>query len=134
MLFSGELAIASSRRKSHEIDGEVAEKLLGFVAWWEEYAEKWGFTLQQNLAVGNYQGGLTTIAEKSLGAIAKAGTTPLTGVYRFAERIDTPGQGFMDSPGYDPVSVTGMVASQIDFYLFIMCPRTHSASQDVCFA
>ena len=100
------------------VSDAVADKLLGFVTWWEEYAEKWGFTLQQNLAVGNYQGGLTTIAEKSLGAIAKAGTTPLTGAYRYAERIDTSGQGFMDSPGYDPVSVTGMVAGGCNLAIF----------------
>ena len=74
--------------------------------------------VQQNLAAGNYEGGLTTIAEKSLGAVAKGGSTPLTAVYGYAERIDTPGFVFMDTPGYDPGSVTGMVAGGCNLIVF----------------
>jgi altronate hydrolase len=100
------------------VSDAVADKVIGFVDWWEAYAAKWGFTLQQNLAAGNYEGGLTTIAEKSLGAVAKGGTTPLTGAFGFAEPIDTPGFVFMDTPGYDPVSVTGMVAGGCNLIIF----------------
>jgi altronate hydrolase/galactarate dehydratase len=67
--------------------------------------------MDNNPSPGNKRGGLTTILEKSLGAVAKGGTAPLSGVYRFAEPITTPGFVFMDSPGYDPCSVTGQIAS-----------------------
>ncbi len=100
------------------VSDAAADKLLGFVDWWGEYAARWNFTVQQNLAPGNYAGGLTTIAEKSLGAIAKGGTTPLNAAYAYAERIDTPGFGFMDTPGYDPSSVTGMVAGGCNLIVF----------------
>jgi altronate hydrolase len=69
-----------------------------------------GATIDNNPTPGNKAGGLSTIYEKSLGAVAKAGQSPLAAVYRYADPIDTPGLGFMDSPGYDPVSMTGMVA------------------------
>ena len=67
---------------------------------------------------GNKQGGLTTILEKSLGAAAKGGTSPLTGVYKYAERVTTPGFAFMDSPGYDPASVTGQIAAGCNIVVF----------------
>jgi altronate hydrolase len=66
--------------------------------------------MDNNPSPGNKAGGLTTILEKSLGAVAKGGTTNLTGVYRYAEKVTATGFTFMDTPGYDPVSVTGIVA------------------------
>jgi altronate hydrolase/galactarate dehydratase len=74
--------------------------------------------MDNNPSPGNKRGGLTTILEKSLGAVAKGGTAPLTGVYKFGERIDRKGFVFMDSPGFDPCSVTGQVASGANLIVF----------------
>jgi altronate hydrolase len=89
---------------------QVAAALLERVAWWERYAAAEGGTLDNNPSPGNRAGGVTTIEEKSLGAVAKGGSTALQAVYRYAEPVTTPGLVFMDTPGYDPVSVTGIVA------------------------
>ena len=97
---------------------EVGKKLLGFIDWWKDYAAKFGVTIDNNPSVGNKKGGLTTIYEKSLGAIAKGGSTALNGVYRYAEEIDQKGFVIMDSPGFDSVSVTGMVASGANVVIF----------------
>jgi altronate hydrolase len=97
---------------------EVAAQLLERIRWWENYAAMHGFELDNNPSPGNKAGGLTTIHEKSLGAVAKAGSTPLNGVYRYAERIDRRGFVFMDTPGYDPVSVTGQVAGGCNLVAF----------------
>ena len=88
----------------------VADAIRERIAWWEAYAARDAATLDGNPSPGNKAGGITTIAEKSLGAIAKGGSTPLRAVYRYAEQVTETGLGFMDTPGYDPVSVTGMVA------------------------
>ena len=88
----------------------VAAAIRERIAWWEAYAEKDAATLDGNPSPGNKAGGITTITEKSLGAVAKGGTTPLRAVYRYAEPVTESGLVFMDTPGYDPVSVTGMVA------------------------
>ena len=74
--------------------------------------------MNNNPSPGNKLGGLTTILEKSLGAVAKGGTAPLAGVYKFAEPIDTNGFVYMDSPGYDPCSVTGQIASGANLIVF----------------
>jgi altronate hydrolase len=97
---------------------DVARKLEERVAWWRDHVAAHGATLNDNPSVGNIAGGITTILEKSLGAVAKAGASPLTGVFGYAEPIDTPGLVFMDSPGYDPVSVTGQVASGANLIAF----------------
>ncbi len=89
---------------------EVAEKLLERIRWWERHVALFGASIDNNPAPGNKAGGLTTIFEKSLGAVAKAGSTPLNDVLRYAERIRARGFVHMDTPGYDPVSVTGQVA------------------------
>ena len=89
---------------------EVGRKLLERLAWWEDYTKKNGAVVDNNPAPGNKAGGLTTILEKSLGAAAKSGTSNLVEVYRYAEPVKKNGFVFMDTPGYDPVSVTGMVA------------------------
>ncbi len=97
---------------------EVAEKLLERIHWWEDYTARNGFEIDNNPAPGNKAGGLTTIYEKSLGAVAKGGSTPLNGVYEYAERITARGFVHVDSPGYDPVSVTGQVASGCNLVVF----------------
>lgn len=97
---------------------EVGEKLVGLVKWWEEHARHHGVSIDNNPSVGNKEGGLTTIYEKSLGAVAKAGQSPLAAVYRYAEEINVPGLGFMDTPGFDPVSMTGLVAGGANIGVF----------------
>jgi altronate hydrolase len=92
------------------VSREVGEKLMGLVRWWEEHARIHGASIDNNPSYGNKQGGLTTIYEKSLGAVAKGGQAPLSAVYRYAERVDAKGFCFMDTPGFDPVSMTGLVA------------------------
>jgi altronate dehydratase len=100
------------------VSPQVGQKLLAQVRWWGEYARKMGFVLDDNRSVGNQAGGLTTIYEKSLGAVAKAGSTPLNDVYDYAEQVTARGFVFMNSPGYDPVSVTGQVAGGCNLVLF----------------
>ncbi len=97
---------------------EVGEKLLERIRWWEEYTARNGGEMDNNPSPGNKKGGLTTILEKSLGAVAKGGTAPLAGVYKFAEPITEPGFVYMDSPGYDPCSVTGQIASGATMIVF----------------
>jgi altronate dehydratase len=97
---------------------EVGEKLLDRIRWWEDYTARNMGKMDNNPSPGNKRGGLTTILEKSLGAVAKGGSAPLEGVYLFAEPIDRKGFVFMDSPGYDPCSVTGQVASGANLIVF----------------
>ena len=97
---------------------EVAEKLLERVRWWEEYTRMFGASIDNNPSPGNKLGGLSTIYEKSLGAIAKAGSTPLVDVVGYGERIAARGLVHMDTPGYDPVSVTGQVAGGCNIVAF----------------
>ncbi|MEM7188822.1 MAG: UxaA family hydrolase, partial [Pseudomonadota bacterium] len=97
---------------------EVGEKLLGHVQWWEDYTRRNYATLNNNPSPGNKAGGLTTILEKSLGATAKGGTSPLTAVWDYAEQVTTKGFTFMNSPGYDPASVTGQVAGGSNLVVF----------------
>lgn len=92
------------------VDNDVRTKLQGFVTRWEGDAEITGDSLDNNPSPGNKAGGITTILEKSLGAVAKSGHAPLSAAYEYAEPITTHGLGFMDTPGYDPVSVTGLIA------------------------
>lgn len=96
----------------------VAADLNGLIRWWEAYAKQNNSRIDNNPTHGNKAGGLTTILEKSLGAIAKAGKTALNGVYRYAEPVTDKGLVFMDSPGYDPPSITGMVASGANLVAF----------------
>ena len=88
---------------------EIAEKLMDRLRWWENHVKLFGATIDNNPSYGNKAGGLTTIWEKSLGAVAKAGHSPLMAVYDYAEPITAKGLCFMDTPGYDPVSMTGLV-------------------------
>ncbi len=96
----------------------VGKDLLARINWWQDYVARNNGSLDNNPSPGNKLGGLTTILEKSLGAVAKSGTSSMTGVYKYAEPIDKPGFAFMDSPGYDPVSVTGQIASGCNVVAF----------------
>lgn len=100
------------------ISPEVGQKIVDRIHWWESYAEREKGSIDNNPTPGNKAGGLTTILEKSLGAVAKSGSTPLTGVFRYAEPIDTKGLVFMDAPGYDPMGATGQIASGANLVLF----------------
>ena len=100
------------------VDEKTGKKLLGLIRWWEDYTHRNRGSMDNNPSPGNKKGGLTTILEKSLGAAAKGGTSPLTGVYKYGEPVDKAGFVFMDSPGYDPASVTGQIASGCNLVTF----------------
>jgi altronate hydrolase len=97
---------------------EVADKLLERIEWWKWYAGLFGLTCDNNPSLGNKEGGLTTIAEKSLGAVAKAGSTALVDVYQYSEEIRAKGLVVMDTPGLDAPSVTGLVAGGCNVFVF----------------
>ncbi len=100
------------------VSPEVGKKLVARIRWWEDYTARNNGEMDNNPSPGNKRGGLTTILEKSLGAVAKGGTAPLADVLEFAEPVRTPGFQFMDSPGYDPCSVTGQIASGANLVAF----------------
>ncbi|MCX7375008.1 MAG: altronate dehydratase family protein [Alphaproteobacteria bacterium] len=104
------------------VSREVGQKLVDVMHWWEDYTARHGAEMNANPSPGNKAGGLTTILEKSLGAMAKAGTTNLVDVVRYAEAVTAPGgvRGFvfMDTPGYDPVGATGQVAGGANLMCF----------------
>ena len=100
------------------VNAEVGQKLVDRIKWWEDYTARNHGSMDNNPSPGNKAGGLSTILEKSLGAAAKGGTTNLAGVYKYAEPIDTKGFVFMDSPGFDPASITGEVASGANLVCF----------------
>ncbi len=97
---------------------EVAKKLMDRLAWWEWYAGVFGASIDGNPSAGNKAGGLTNIVEKSLGAVAKAGGTVFEELYLYAEQATKPGLVVMDTPGFDPVCVTGMVAGGANVVVF----------------
>ncbi len=100
------------------VSQEVGEKLVALMKWWEDYTRKEGAEINGNPSPGNKAGGLTTILEKSLGAMAKAGSTNLVDVVAYAEKVQAKGFVFMDTPGYDPVSATGQVAGGANVVCF----------------
>jgi arabinonate dehydratase len=100
------------------ISEQVGEKLIARIRWWEEYTRRNGNEMNNNPSPGNKAGGLTTILEKSLGAVAKGGTTNLVDVYEYAEPVTAKGFVYMDTPGYDPVSATGQVAGGANMICF----------------
>ncbi len=100
------------------VSPEVGAKLVGLMRWWEEYTAREGAEMNANPSPGNKAGGLTTILEKSLGAMAKAGSTNLVDVVRYAEPVTARGFVFMDTPGYDPVATTGQVAGGANLVCF----------------
>ena len=100
------------------VSREVGEKLVARIKWWEKYTSMFGAEINNNPSPGNKEGGLTTIYEKSLGAIAKAGSTAMVDVYQYAEPVTAKGFVVMDTPGYDPVSMTGIVAGGANVCVF----------------
>jgi len=96
----------------------VGEKLIDRIHWWENYTAQNNAEMDNNPSPGNKAGGLTTILEKSLGAVAKGGTTNLVDVLQYAHPVTGKGLMFMDTPGYDPVSLTGMVAGGANMICF----------------
>ncbi len=100
------------------VSSSVADKLLARIRWWEQHCERMDAEMDNNPSAGNKAGGLTTILEKSLGAIAKSGTTNLVDVYEYADPVTAKGLVFMDTPGYDPVSATGQVAGGANLICF----------------
>ena len=100
------------------VSKEVGEKLVKRIHWWEDYTTRLGGEMNNNPSPGNKAGGLTTILEKSLGAVAKGGTKGMMDVYEYAEPVLAKGFVFMDTPGYDPVSVTGHVAGGANVVCF----------------
>ena len=105
-----------TRRAATQATGD---KLIGLIKWWEDYTARNKGSMDNNPSPGNKAGGLTTILEKSLGAAAKGGTTPLTGVYQYAETVTARGFTFMDTPGNDWTSVTGQVAGGCTLVFFV---------------
>jgi altronate hydrolase len=97
---------------------EVGRKLVERIRWWEAYCARNGASMDNNPSAGNKAGGLTTVLEKSLGGIAKAGSTNLVEVYEYAQPVRARGLVFMDTPGYDPVSATGQVAGGANLICF----------------
>jgi altronate hydrolase len=100
------------------VSREVGEKLVARIRWWEEYTARNRGEMNNNPSPGNKAGGLTTILEKSLGAVAKGGTTNLVDVVEYAQRVTAKGFVYMDTPGYDPVSATGQVAGGANMIVF----------------
>lgn len=103
---------------SRAVTPQVAQRLIDRIDWWEGYTKRHGAEMNNNPSHGNKAGGLTTILEKSLGAVAKGGSMPMQAVYEYAELIDQTGFVFMDTPGYDPVAVTGQIAGGCNMLVF----------------
>ncbi|MBI3418097.1 MAG: altronate dehydratase, partial [Verrucomicrobia bacterium] len=100
------------------VNREIGDKLIALIRWWEEHARLHNATIDNNPSFGNKEGGLTTIYEKSLGALAKGGQSPLAAVYKYAEQVTATGLCFMDTPGFDPVSMTGLIAGGCNIGVF----------------
>lgn len=100
------------------VSREVGEKLIHRFKWWEQFCARNGAEMNNNPSAGNKAGGLTTVLEKSLGGVTKAGTTNLVDVYEYAEPVTAKGFVFMDTPGYDPVTVTGQIAGGANIIVF----------------
>jgi altronate hydrolase len=100
------------------VSRDVGEKLISLIRWWENHARQHNATIDNNPSFGNREGGLTTIYEKSLGALAKGGQSPLAAVYQYAEPVTASGLCFMDTPGFDPVSMTGLVCGGCNVGVF----------------
>ena len=104
--------------RERAVTAEIGDRIDAKIAWWLDYAARNGVELDSNPSAGNREGGITTIWEKSLGAVLKGGTAPLSDVVDYAESVTKPGLTFMDTPGYDPVSATGMVAGGANVLAF----------------
>ena len=106
------LLVAQARNRA------VGERFISFIEGYKDYLRRFGGSFNDTPSPGNKEGGLTTILEKSLGAATKAGASPMTDAIDYAERIKTPGFNFMNTPGYDPVSLTGLAAGGANLICF----------------
>lgn len=97
---------------------EVGNRLIDRIKWWEDYTSQHNAQINNNPTPGNKAGGISTILEKSMGAVTKGGSSNLTNVYRYAQTVKGPGLVFMDTPGYDVVSITGMIAGGANIICF----------------
>lgn len=113
-----EILGAESLLLRRAVSESVGRALLDRLDWWRAYAQAGGGSLDNNPSPGNKAGGLTTILEKSLGAVAKAGRADLSAVVSYAEPIPSSGLVLMDTPGYDPVSLTGLIAGGATVIVF----------------
>lgn len=109
---------AESLLYARAVSPDVRDALAERLDWWQDYVARNGAEMNNNPSPGNIAGGLTTILEKSLGAVAKSGSSPLRAVYRYGEPVRERGFVFMDSPGYDPCSATGQMASGSNILAF----------------
>jgi altronate hydrolase len=100
------------------VDEETGRKVIAVKEWYENYLNRFGGNWNDNPSPGNKAGGISNVCEKSLGAVAKGGTTALTGVFAYAERINRAGFVLMNTPGYDPVSLTGLAAGGANMICF----------------
>lgn len=100
------------------VSRQVAQKLIDRIGWWRRHLQSYDADVDHNPSPGNLAGGITTVLEKALGGVAKGGTTPLVDVLDYGERVAAEGLSFMDTPGFDPVSVTGMVAGGVNLVAF----------------
>ena len=100
------------------MNDKVARQLLARIEWWRSQLQSHGGDVNENPSPGNLRGGFTTVLEKALGGVSKGGTTPLMDVAAYGEKIAGKGLIFMDTPAYDPVSVTGMIAGGANLVLF----------------
>ena len=112
--FCGAEHLLANRAK----DVETGRAVYRMVDWYKEYASKFGAVLNNNPSPGNIAGGLLNITIKSLGAIAKAGTTRVEGVLEYAETWKTRGLNLMQGPGYDQESTPGLVAAGATVVVF----------------
>ncbi len=99
-------------------DENTARKLVHIIERYQRYAALFGATLDSNPAPGNLRGGISNIVEKSLGAVMKGGTSLLAGVVDYSEQVAAKGLVMMDTPGYDPVSITGLAAGGCNIIAF----------------
>lgn len=100
-------------------NSQTARRLLQMIESYRAYLRQFaGSSFDDNPSPGNKEGGLTNIVEKSLGAVAKSGTSPLNEVLDYGERVHGPGFVFMNTPGYDPVSLTGLAAGGVNLIAF----------------
>lgn len=100
------------------VSKSVGKRLVQLIHWWEEHVKLHNASIDNNPSFGNKEGGITNICEKSLGAISKAGQSPLSEVYEYAQLVDKQGLCFMDTPGNDPVSMTGLVSGGCNISAF----------------
>ena len=112
--FCGAEHILANRAK----DAETGKAVYRMIDWYKDYASKFGGVLNNNPSPGNVAGGLLNITIKSLGALAKSGTTRVEGVCEYAETPRNRGLNLMQGPGYDQESTPALVAAGATVVVF----------------